>query len=213
MKKTLIIIIATLSAVNIHAQIQFGVKGGLNLSNLILSPSVQEASYNLKPGFNAGVLVHIPLSNHFGLQPEILYSGQGSNGNTNFENITIRLQYLTIPLLLKYAVSSRFFAEIGPQAGFLLSARKKVHTTDYVLENPDDPYIDHAGDNIDIRSYYRSVDLSGVIGIGYLFTPNIGAVANYNLSILNTVTSHTGSVRNSVIQIDFFYFLKQGNKH
>jgi len=33
MKKTLIIIIAALSAINIHAQIQFGVKGGLNLSN------------------------------------------------------------------------------------------------------------------------------------------------------------------------------------
>ena len=210
MKKLLLLILAALFAIITQAQIQFGVKGGLNLSNIQQSSPVQEVSYNLKPGFNAGGLVYIPLSKHFGLQPEMLYSGQGSKVKTNFENVTNRLQYLSVPVLLKYNISASFFAEIGPQAGFLLSARKKVHSTSYVLENPVDPLVDQPGDNKDIKSYYRSFDFSGVIGLGYLFTPGIGAVASYNLSILNTLKANSNPAHNSVIQIDLFYLFKKG---
>jgi outer membrane immunogenic protein len=211
MKKKLLFTIAVISAINIHAQIQFGVKGGLNLSNLIQSSPVPEVAYNLKEGFNAGAFLNVPLSKHFGLQPEILYSGQGAKVNTNFENATSRLQYLSIPVLLRYNVSSSVFAEIGPQAGFLLSARKKVHSTNYVTENPGDPLVDQPGDNINIKSYYKSVDFSGVIGLGYHFTHRIGAAVAYKLSILNTLTSGSNPARHSVVQIDILYLFKKQN--
>jgi len=209
MKKLLLLVAITLLFINGGAQVQFGIKAGANLANIHLSPTIPYASSNLQPGFDAGVFLNVPLFEHLGLQNELIYSAQGAKFNTNFEKFTERLRYLSVPVLLKYDLSSSFFAVIGPQASFLLSARKKVHYADYIPENPGDPLIDQTGDNVDIKSYFKSVDLSGVIGLGYHFTRDIGAAMVYKHSILNILTSTDASARQSVFQIDLFYLFKK----
>lgn len=52
----------------------WGLKGGLNLANLDIHPG---DNMDYKVGIHIGGLAHIHLSDHFALQPELMYSNQG----------------------------------------------------------------------------------------------------------------------------------------
>ena len=127
MKKVLLIaVIALLSLSNVNAQdVKFGAKTGLNLSNFKGDLDNVEA----KIGFNIGAFVEIGLSDKFTFQPELLFSTQGakSEGSEGFDSYeqTNKVNYLNVPLMLKYAVSDKFALEFGPQIGFLLSADRE----------------------------------------------------------------------------------------
>src|SRR5690349_11177041 len=54
---------------------KFGIKGGVNLTNLYVNDVKDE---NMKVGFNAGVFAKVPMSRVVSLQPELLYSQKGS---------------------------------------------------------------------------------------------------------------------------------------
>ena len=109
MKKT-IIILCTLflsaSAIAQHQKVKLGIKAGLNLATLTFDESELDSSS--KAGFTAGVMIEIPMTKKFSLQPEILYSQQGTKTsfsdsdvtNSNYES-TIKLNYLNIPVMLK----------------------------------------------------------------------------------------------------------------
>lgn len=114
MKKLLLVtVIAVLGLTNVNAQeIKFGIKGGLNLSQ-IKGLSIQGS--DRITDYNFGFLVEIPISEKISFQPELLYSGQGSS---------TKLNYLNIPLMGKYYAAKGFSLEAGPQIGYLLSAKK-----------------------------------------------------------------------------------------
>src|ERR1700744_2547677 len=54
---------------------KFGIKGGLNLTNLYVDNSNDE---HIKAGFNAGVFAKLPITKGFSIQPELLYSVKGA---------------------------------------------------------------------------------------------------------------------------------------
>ena len=142
MKKVCLIIFASLSAMAAGAQVQFGIKAGLNLSTLNYSgPDAGNPAY--KTSFNAGAFSSIPLFNSFYLQPEIMYSGQGFEETIFGEPTQFETGYLNVPVLFKYQHESGLFAETGPQIGFLLSAKNTV-----------------AGFTDDVKSNYESTDFS-----------------------------------------------------
>jgi hypothetical protein len=181
------------------AQIQFGAKAGLNLSTLHVSPSETGTSFKIAPNVNAGVLVYVPLTSEFGLQPEIVYSGQGTKiSSTDDGSGHYNLGYINVPVLLKYKTASGFFAELGPQIGFLATAKAKSE-----------------GVSVDVKSSFKSTDFSGVIGIGYLSALNLGVDARYSLgfsNIVKTTPSDNSSAKNGVIQIGVFYMFGKSNK-
>ena len=198
--KRLFLLTAMVSATLLAgAQIQFGAKAGLNLSTLHISPSESGTSFKMEPNVNAGVLVSIPLTSEFALQPEAIYSGQGTKVSSPDESGHYNLGYINVPVLLKYKTASGFFAELGPQIGFLATAKVKSE-----------------GVSVDVKSSFKSTDFSGVIGIGYLSSLNLGVDARYNLgfsNIVKTTPSDNSSAKNGVIQIGVFYmFGKTKNK-
>lgn len=75
------LIIFTGSTVNAQEFIYFGVKGGLNLTTM---NSRNFSDNNGRTGYHLGLLVEIPLGNRFSLQPEILYSTQGTEAVQTF---------------------------------------------------------------------------------------------------------------------------------
>ena len=195
MKRLFILTAAVAITTIASAQIQFGVKAGLNLAGTSVTKQ-DGVSYSFKPDFHGGVLVSLPLFSNFSLQPEAMYSRQGSKikttDGTTTDNGKLNFGYINVPILFKYNDPSGFFAEIGPQAGFLLSANVKDNGT---------------GQSQDLKSNLKSFDFSGVLGIGYLSSLNIGIDARYNLGFLNMVKSSpgSGSIKNGVIQIGIFY--------
>jgi hypothetical protein len=190
MKKMMLVFLAVGTAAVASAQIQFGVKAGLNLANLTISGVAPAPTFNSKTDFSGGAFASIPLFKSFDLQPEIMYSGQGAS--TTESNTTVKLNYgyLNVPVLFKYQHESGLFAETGPQIGFLLSAKATG-----------------GGQTIDTKSETQSTDFSWAFGIGYKIPGISGGIdARYNLGLTNLAKNTTdGTVKNSVFQFGLFY--------
>ena len=191
MKKICLVFFAVMSGVFAGAQVQFGVKAGLNLTTLTYSgPASTEPAW--KTSFNAGLLASVPLSSGFYLQPEIMYSGQGYEHAVANQSGHYELSYLNVPVLFRYQHESGLFAVTGPQIGFLLSADAEV-----------------GGNKTDIKDQFQTTDFSWAFGLGYKFSKiGLGIDARYNLGITNLAKdSPDETIKNSVFQLGLFYML------
>ena len=105
------------------AHAQFGIKAGVN--EAVLQGRVgEDATY--KTYFHAGVFYEAKLIGPLSIQPELLYSLQGSQlkGATTVTNYTTQLNYIQVPILLK-ATLGPVFVEAGPQFGYLVAANEQ----------------------------------------------------------------------------------------
>ena len=123
MKKTTIFVASLFLLFTAKAQdVHFGVKGGVNVSQLHFNDNISSDS---KVGLNLGVLAHIhTYSKNWAIQPELFYSMEGAK-NVDNSGVTYNLNYLNVPVLLQYMFENGFRLEGGPQIGFLLSANTK----------------------------------------------------------------------------------------
>src|SRR5690349_9685261 len=88
----------------------FGIKAGVNLAEFRVNdyPSGSEPSVNMKTSMHGGFFVNVPFgTSGLAVQPEVLYSGQGSKMNVPMTvgTITTRtkyeqdLSYITVPIM------------------------------------------------------------------------------------------------------------------
>lgn len=105
-------------------QAEFGLKGGLNLSDIVMTNYVNpdvESDLGLKLGVHAGAFVNRAIDERLGLAAELLYSNKGVKGFSN-----INLHYITLPLLVQYKLTENIRAEIGAEPGYLFSAKSNL---------------------------------------------------------------------------------------
>ena len=105
-----------------NAQISGGIKAGLNFANQDFESGGFSISPDGRTGFHAGAYLSVMLSDNIGLQPELLYSAQGSEFEAFGTETIQRINYINVPVLLKYQVVDVFSLHAGPQIGFLASA-------------------------------------------------------------------------------------------
>lgn len=116
---------AVCSVIAVNAQeVKFGVKAGPQIANLTGDDFFDEA--DSKFGFHAGVYANIKFGgDQFAFQPELLFSTQGAKLDEQGVDIKYNLNYLNIPLMLKWYAYEGFNVEFGPQVGFNMSAKAK----------------------------------------------------------------------------------------
>jgi hypothetical protein len=199
MKKPIILMIAIAAFSGLNAQVQLGVKAGLNISSLSLSNVLGNGdSKSSLTSFNGGLFVSLPIAESLSVQPEINYSAQGTNLDLEGDKGSLNYDYLNVPVLVKYSHESGLFAETGPQAGFLLSAKQKIDGSSY-----------------DAKNNVQSFDFSWALGIGYkLKELGLGIDVRYNLGLTNTIKApyNGSSAKNGVFQVDLFYMFSPGSK-
>ena len=124
MKKVLsLIAFFSLFAVGVYAQgVSGGLKLGLNLANQTISGNGFTTSPSFRPALHAGGYLTLMLSGKLGVQPEILYSGQGAKNG----DYKLKVNYIAVPVLVRYNISDRFSLHAGPQIGILASAKAKM---------------------------------------------------------------------------------------
>src|SRR5687768_4209669 len=131
MKKVFLSFFLAASFYGASAQVQFGVKAGANLATLT-GDDVEDVKSKI--GFNAGVFAEIPVSEQFSVKPELVYSLQGAKSDGDGD-AKINLSYINLPILAKYNISEGFFAEAGPQIGFLTTAKAKSDAGDFDIKD------------------------------------------------------------------------------
>lgn len=184
MKK--LIIFSTILLVCFSAKAQkahFGLKGGLNMSNI----SNKDFDTKYTPGFHIGALAHIHAGKHFGVQPEVTYSRQGAKAK-NAGDLKLKLDYINVPVMFQYMINDGWRLETGPQAGFLLNSKSSF-----------------GGVETDQKSVTEKVDFSWGFGVGYITHSKLGIDARFNLGLTNNSTDKSTYVKNRVFQIGLFY--------
>ncbi|HZE83082.1 MAG TPA: porin family protein [Puia sp.] len=106
---------------------KFGIKGGLNLTNLYVADVSNE---HIKAGFNAGVFAKLPVTRGFSIQPELLYSVKGAKENyNNFVDgngeYRFNLGYMELPVLAVVNLAPNFNLHAGGYAAYLVNANVK----------------------------------------------------------------------------------------
>lgn len=182
----------------------FGIKAGVNLAQFQTNnfASGTEPDVSRKTSAHGGVFMNAPLgTGGFAIQPELLYSRQGSKVKQTVMVGTVaqtseydqELNYITLPIMLQWKTAGGVFIETGPQPGYLIKAQQ------------DGP----GSTETDNKSSFDKFDLSWGAGLGYLSKIGLGIGARYNYGLTNTVEDGGGNnssndgpeLKNSVIQV------------
>ena len=113
--------------------IRVGVKAGANLTK-VTGKSFDEA-FDLS--YQGGIFTEIDFNKKWGIQPEVLWSQTSTTRSTGFNSIynnilnpssnqNIKLNYLAIPVLLRYNVGKMVSLNVGPQFGILIDQDKNL---------------------------------------------------------------------------------------
>ena len=191
--KKIVLFLGILFCVQTNAQsskreegIVIGIKGGLNMSNFMGDVEDQ----GMRTSIHLGLLAEIIVSDNFSVQPELLYSGQGSTYTGSAPGFArTKLDYLTVPVLGKFGLTDKLSFEAGPQLGFLVSAKRKTNTSNDKIEG------------VKTLDFGLNAGLEYELGSGVIFQ------GRYNLGLTDTGLTGDSNKRasNSVIQFSIGY--------
>lgn len=164
MKKVLLAAVAVLGFTFANAQeTKFGAKAGLNISNF--TGDVEDNSS--KVGFQVGVFAEIKVSDKFAVQPELAFSALGAKFDAGTD-VNYNMNYIVVPVMAKYFATEKLSLEVGPQVGFLMSAKAKADS-----------------DSVDVKDFFNSTDFGLNLGAGYDVAENINIGLRYSLGLSN----------------------------
>jgi len=190
MHKTILALVLTVASVaSVVAQgIGFGIKAGANIANTDISSDFGSLNTKSKFGFHAGAFATIMFSDKLGIQPELLYSSQGSEYDEPSFTGELNMSYLNIPVLLRYNLNEMFSLHVGPQFGFLTKAEEDLN-----------------GTVSDIKDDFKGSDISAAFGLDVDLPMKLGFGARYVLGLSNVLEDGSSfgnaELKNGVIQL------------
>jgi hypothetical protein len=180
---------ATLTA---QPQLGAGVKGGINLPTLSTTGAGENVAVRQLLGFNAGVYANVFVLDFLAVQPELMVSRRGSDWDDPYYNVKDLLTYIDLPLLVKFQPIEYANIHIGPQFGYLLTAKQ---------EDKDD------GDIIDIKEWYNAMDLGLVVGAEANLPFRINFTIRYVIGLISATNEveYIDPWRNNFLQFSLGY--------
>ena len=128
--KFLSLALALLISQLMMAQFHLGIKAGANIVKVDGKSFKQEFRY----GYNVGGFAEIGLSPRLSFQPEVMFNQLSTTLDSNYKSIyqnviasnqsKVKLNYLSIPLLLDYKFLGPIHLQAGPQFSVLMSQDK-----------------------------------------------------------------------------------------
>jgi predicted porin len=196
MKKTFLFCCIGLFTLPVFSQSGFGLKAGLNFSNLKFS----NRSYTTSPvaGVHAGVFYKIAINEKAGIQPEICYSSEGNTWKTNNTPGKISESLVRVPILFQYNIAGGFYAEAGPQYSLLVSIKQSRN----------------GGEAEDIKEFYKTGTPGYALGAGYRFSGNVAGLRagirfNGDFSKINKNVVGGNDLKNNLWQLTLTYSLSK----
>ncbi len=193
------------------AQVSYGLKAGLNLSDQLKKidppgyPS-EKLETKMLTGFQAGGFLKKPLGRDLNLSAEIDLSLIGSktkytrtdfvvNPDGSISGATTgyyhdKIYLVEIPLTLQYKLK-RYYLGLGPTIGFILSSR-----------------IDNYQNTGFKNQYYKSVDFSASAIIGYSVSEKIDLNLRYSYGVLDIEKRDYSSVNTQILSFLILYRLR-----
>ncbi len=232
MKKIILTSFMLCSVFAFSQEIKFGAKVGLNLSNLRGDYPTGIDEHNSKIGFHIGGFAEYEINDKFTLQPELLFSTQGNTygykdyygGGSYYDgaDYNLKLNYLNLPVILKYKIIEKLSIDFGPQIGYLMSAKTKIDVTEdsrdpsqnYSVEIDmlNDGTYNFGGTTVQGKASANRLDFSLNLGASYDITEKIFLQGRYNFGLstvdknsTNGTSTNSWNMKNSVFQLSAGY--------
>lgn len=205
MKRTIQVFVACfllLAAQQTYAQMQLavGIKAGPNFANIDTKASAG-SNYKNRTGFHGGAFVLIKATK-IGIQPEIIFSQQGSKVQVNSQNFESNFSYVNIPVIIKLYTVAGINIQAGPQFGFVTNAEAPIQDQ----LNPGSYKV------ADVKDKMKSSDITAALGLGWDLPFGLTIDARYNLGLSKIwdeapSTQQTTDAKNQVFQVSLGYKL------
>jgi hypothetical protein len=189
----------------------FGVKGGLNLTNMVVKADSKTLSedFKMNPGFHLGATAEFPINDMFAFESGLLISTKGykivdEEGDYKSEG-KLNLTYLDIPLTAKAsfeAGSAKIFGLFGPYVGLGLTGKSKYTVTSDDEKETEEEDVKWGSDKE--KSDFKRLDYGLSIGAG-LEINSLTFGLNYNLGMANIIPNTVVTANNRVIAVSVGY--------
>jgi hypothetical protein len=190
-----IVCLTLFTAMSANAQFSGGVRAGTNLTTL---NGTFDGYHQVFPRFYGGIFTHYEASDAFALQLELSYMGAGEKLSASSSDATVtdelKANYIAVPLLAQYRFKFGGYIELGPQLGFLLSAKDEAD-----------------GTTTDVKDNLKSTDVEAALGIGYELKKTSLAGLGINVRLVRGLTdisktpSDGGKITNRGLNIGLTY--------
>jgi len=209
MKKLIIILLAGLLTGNLLAQVNMGVKLGLNSSNFIAydgeylgGATVNLEETTMRMGFQTGVFMVIQLGPFFQLKPELVYTQKGSTvkifGSSNDSyDATLAYDYIEIPVYCGWNLGqSRFYIHTGPSISILINAEHRIDPNPYGWQD------------IDMKDESNPIDIGLNVALSYKITDHFfveSSIGHGVIRINDSLDEGEPSIINSIFSFSSRY--------
>lgn len=162
MKRLFTLLFLTAITTTTAQGLDLGFKLGFNFANVT---GIED--FNQRTGLSAGLFAGAKLGDKIGLQIDALYSQQGAEVGATYSDIVqdFNLDYISIPVVVKYYLTDNLNIHAGPQMGILLNDQTSV--------------VGQVFDNIEADT----VDWLGTLGIGLDLPLGLRAEARYSFGL------------------------------
>jgi opacity protein-like surface antigen len=151
-------LILLLSAGAAAGAVDFGIKGGVNISNVYGDDVDEDAKW--KTGFKGGAFLDLGIARTFAVRPELLFVQDGSKSGFLGGDLYLKFNYLQVPVLavvdLPVGGSLMPFLFAGPYISFLLDSELELK-------------VDDESATKGLKDYTKSTDTGFVFGAGLDF--------------------------------------------
>ncbi len=130
-KFSFLLLMVTVSSVAMAQGFHVGPKAGVN----ILKIDGKSFNEEFRFGYNLGAFAEINFNKKWGIQPEVMWNQTNTRTTSEFSEIyptstndikNVKLNYLSIPLLLNYRPIKLLTLQAGPQVAILIDQDKNL---------------------------------------------------------------------------------------
>ena len=132
--------------------------------------------------YQAGVFMEYRFTSKFSIAPEVVFAAQGGKYDfkRNIEGIDVELKetdhvnYINVPVMLKYYVAPALSINFGPQVGFNVYSKNTIEGKVEKLKEKE---------TTDMKKYTKTVDFGLGLGLTYNITEEVFIQARYTMGL------------------------------
>ncbi|MFT3904557.1 MAG: porin family protein [Niabella sp.] len=226
MKKIVTSLLVVFLVVTVHAQVQWGVRAGGNMSSVLDKEDGRYEKLKLHPGFHVGGTADIFLSDKFSLQPALLFTSKGfkvaNKSSNSFDlpdnaNAKLTPYYLELPVNLIFkprAGNGNLLLGAGPYIAYGVGGRWKAtfKSEEVISVKGKLKFVNDYKGSMDSSSvenrtipYTKPFDFGANLLLGYEFANHFYLQLNGQLGLINVEPSYNGvsSGSSSVKNVQF----------
>ena len=200
--KKVIFAIATMMvcAVSVNAQTRtpaseqvssFGVRGGVNVFNWS-GDDASNNDYTNRAGFHAGIYGNMFVTDRFAIEPGAYYSVKGTQADNVVDSRSI-LNYVDVPILLRFYATDGFNIFAGPQGSILVGSKLEGDAFGQTF----------TFDTDDIND----LDAGLVFGIGYNLPIGLNIQGSYDLGLTPVFKDSDANIYNRGFKVSLGFSL------